>query len=155
MFHALPRSISFPLRQLLPHLIPTSYGTLPHLSLIALGNQVVPLGPILGAPLGRGVDRLGRAAEHRREEAALNPPHHDVVQAAGRRSRAKSGTEGSGRRAEGVQACLARHGEGERSTGTVRMQRPAFRPAFRITPPPLQDLRCPMTVTCPFTNNSG
>ena len=109
-----------------------SYGTLPHLSPSALANQAVPLGPILGAPLGRGADRLGRAAEHRREGAALNPPHHDMVQGAGRRSRAKSGTEGSGRRAEGVEARLARRGDGRRTTEIVQMQRPVSRPVSRV-----------------------
>jgi len=45
------------------------------------------------------------------EGAPLQAPHHDVVEGAGRRSRAKSGTEGSGRRAEGIEARLAGHGE--------------------------------------------
>ena len=50
----------------------------------------------------------GTPARYRGGAVALPPAHHHAVKDAGRRSRAKSGTQGSGRRAEGNQPRLSR-----------------------------------------------
>jgi len=64
-----------------------------------------------------------------------------VVADAGRRSRAKSGTEGSGRRAEGIEAGVAGQGELDHATRLIQLQRPGVRAelynAMKAGTPPL------------------
>jgi len=60
-----------------------------------------------GAIIGFQRNQTFRATSPNTRWAAVDVAQHDAVEDAGRRSRAKSGTEGSGRRADGIQALAA------------------------------------------------